>query len=144
MANLGVYLTVGKKILVVSCPSALPVLLGKEDTVKQSWFYSQPPELEAFFKQWPEEKKLFEKALAYWISTKAFKKKENQNKYGILKRYLDEFNADLLSKIQGLVNLAVKKIKNFWYRQEKKIKKALEQNNLRVPKKRSYFKKLCY
>lgn len=140
MGHIGIYLTENKKIFVVSCASALPALLG-DDIVKESWFYNRPPELISFFKKYPEEEGLFDQAFAYWIICKVFKQEQSETAYGILKRELDKFNSKLLSIVRELVKAVVSDIKSFWHRQEKRVEKMFESNNLALPKKKSYRKK---
>ncbi|MCF7835281.1 hypothetical protein K9M48_04555 [Candidatus Gracilibacteria bacterium] len=142
MAHIGVHFTSNKKIFVVSCASALPALLGN-DSVIESWFYRKPSELERFFKENPEEEGLFNKAFAYWIICRVFKKEQDEKAYGMLKRELKEFNSRLLSIVRNLINAVANDIKTFWLKQEKRVVKMFKSNNLILPKKKSYLKKFC-
>ena len=127
MANIGVYFTDQKKILVASRASVLPNLLSGNEIIQESWFYNQPTELERFLKTHPSEQKLFDQAFAYWIICKVFQREQNETAYGMLKRELKKFNANLLKVVRSLVNRAVKQIKAFWSHQEKRKAKALKE-----------------
>jgi len=125
MGNIAVHFTDQKKILVVSCASALPELLGKEQTIAHSWFYHPPAELEKFFKTHPDERELFDQALAYWIICKVFRLERRETAYGMLKRKLSEFHGKLLKVVRNLVNTAVNDIKSFWSYNKKMAKKCI-------------------
>lgn len=137
MARLGVYLTYKRKILVTSCASSLPTLLGKTKTgetksVMNSWFYTRPLELEDFLKKNPEKTKQVDKALAYWVSCDIFKQPLKETAHGVLKRQLKKFNTILLKVIRNLVNRIVKQIRISWAHQKK-----METKNLHLLRKKS-------
>lgn len=143
MGRLGIYLTDRKRIIVVSYASDLNSLLGHQ-TIKEKWFLNIPRELESFFMQYPEERRLFDKAFAYWVKCQVFSQNQSGKAYGILKRELKEFSFNLLSQVRHLIKKAVKSIKSFFDRKEKQVKKiqeAFERNKVPFPKKRSYQKK---
>jgi hypothetical protein len=139
MKKLGVYLTDHKRIIVTSCASDLNSLLGNQ-SVKSKWFLNIPNELEAFFMQYPEEKRLFDKAFAYWVICGVFSKNQNEKAYGMLKRELKSFSSKLLIKIRGLIKKAVSNIKYFFEKKEREVKKFFKENDISFPKKKSYQK----
>lgn len=139
MARLGVYLTDHKRIIVTSYASDLNLLLGNQ-AVKSKWFLNIPSELEAFLMQYPEERRLFDKAFAYWVICRVFEKRQNENAYGMLKRELSEFSSKLLGTIRSLIKKAVSNIKSFFDKREKEVKKFFRKNNVPFPQKRSYQK----
>lgn len=139
MARLGVYLTDHKRIIVTSYASDLNLLLGNQ-AVKSQWFLNMPRELEAFLMQYPEYRRLFDKAFAYWVICRVFEKRQNENAYGLLKRELSEFSSKLLGTIRSLIKKAVNNIKSFFDKREKEVKKFFRKNNVPFPQKKSYQK----
>jgi hypothetical protein len=124
MANIGVYCTDQKKILVVSKASSLPTLLGDDERIRHSWFYNKPPELERFLNSNPNEKDLFDQALAYWVYCKLFQIEIKKSAYGNLKRRLKEFHEKLLIVLHDLIENVVNNIKSTWQHCEKAMKKT--------------------
>lgn len=142
MGNIGVYLTDSKKIFVVSCASTLPTLLDEDEVITEKWFYNRPFELERFFKEYPEEEDLFNQAFAYWVICKIFRLDQSETAYGILKRELKKFSSNLLSKVRRLIKAAVNDIRSFWLKKKRKVEKFSKKNNMPLPKKKSYRKKI--
>lgn len=102
MKRIRVALTNQGRVITITCPSDLPSLLQRDESIIHNWFYDRPYELESFFKQHPEEEPLFAKGFAYWIICRVFNIQENQNNYGLLKRELKNFSSKLFRSIRSL------------------------------------------
>jgi hypothetical protein len=129
MKTTHIIITPKKKIWVAENASDADALRLQGNTAKVL-FCNMPCELKKFFRENPEERSLFTKAFAYWIRVKAKNQKEIQKKYGTLKQKLSEFSEELLQTVKNIATLIAKKIKKFWYYQNKKQ---------RIAKRMSYY-----
>lgn len=102
MNKIRISLTNQQRILAITCPSEIPLLLQNDEDIVHNWFYNKPRDLETFFIQNPEQKKLFAKGFAYWVMCKVLGIQENQNNYGLLKRQIKSFSSKLFRTIRNL------------------------------------------
>ena len=119
MKTTHIVITPKNKIWVAENASDADALRLQGNTAKVL-FCKMPKQLQTFFDKNPKEKGLFTKAFAYWIRVKAKNQKEIQKKYGTLKQKLSKFSEELLQIIKNIATLIAKKIKKFWYYQNKK------------------------
>jgi hypothetical protein len=106
LSNLG-------RILTITKPSELSLILYTGETVSQSWYYENPDNLESFLMANVVEIDDFAKGFAYWIRCKTFKIQEKQNRYGIVKRELSKFSKKLFKAIRSLAGRIANQIQLF-------------------------------
>ena len=101
------------RILTITKPSELNLILYTGETVSQSWYYENPDNLESFLMASVVEINDFAKGFAYWIRCKTFKIQEKQNRYGIVKRELSKFSKKLFKAIRALAGRIANQIQLF-------------------------------
>lgn len=111
MKRIHVIATSKEKVIVVACPSDIPKSLKNDETIKKEWFYNNPEELNNFLDQNPDQLDYFLKGFSYWIMFRVYGYNEQQNRYGKLKRAIQEFSKDLFRKIRGLAVRIAKEVK---------------------------------
>lgn len=110
MSNLRIVCTDKRRILAISHPTTIQGILETEESIVQNWYYNQPQELESFLKLYPEKEDDVLKAFSYWIIRKVMGFCEQQNKYGLIKRELQNFSKSLFTKLRGLASRIAKQI----------------------------------
>jgi len=101
------------RILAIPRPTAIAGLLEADEMILQNWYYNQPKELESFLKQHPEKEEHILKAFAYWVMRKVFGFKEEQDRYGKLKRELQKFSNDLFRSLRAIAGKIAQDIYRF-------------------------------
>lgn len=122
MKKIWVAYTDKNRVLAIASPSSIPSMLRKKESILNEWFYDQPSELESFLKQHPEKLKDVLKAISYWIIQKIEGLKENQNRYGTVKRELKKFDERLFKVLRAIAGRIAEQIKKFINPDPKKIK----------------------
>lgn len=118
--RLRVAYTSNKRILAIPCPTAISRLLDADESIVQNWYYDQPRELESYFKQNPDKEDDVLKAFSYWIMSKVMGFEEEQNKYGTIKRELQQFDRHLFKSLRSIAGRIAHLIREFMH--PKKIK----------------------
>lgn len=111
MSNLRIVCTDRRRILAISHPTAIEGMLETEENIVKNWYYNQPQELQSFLRVYPEKEDDVLKAFSYWIIRKVMGFCEQQNKYGLIKRELQNFSKSLFTKLRGLAGRIAKQIK---------------------------------
>lgn len=122
MKTLHVAYTNQQRILAIGCPSTIAGLLKTNEVIVQNWYYDQPRELESFLKLHPEKENDILKAFSYWVMRKVFGFEEEQNRYGTLKRELQEFSKHLFKSLRAIAGRIAKQILKILH--PKKVKKV--------------------
>lgn len=123
MKNLRVAYTNNERILAIGRVTDIPFVLDKNERIIKNWYYKQPPELESFLIQHPEKEDDILKAFAYWVMIKVIKTSEKQNRYGTLKRELQNFSKKMFKTLKAIAGRIGKNIKKYLCPNPKKIKK---------------------
>jgi len=116
MKTLHIAYTDQKRILAIGRPSTIPCLLRNDERIVNSWYYTQPQELESFLKKHPEKEEDILKAFSYWVIQKLMGFEEIQNHYGTLKRELQNFSKKLFKSLRAIARRIAKQIQNFIYK----------------------------
>jgi hypothetical protein len=110
MKTLHVAYTNQQRILAIGRPSAVAGILEADERIVHNWYYDQPRELESFLKLHPEKENDILKAFSYWVMRKVFGFEEEQNRYGTLKRELQEFSKHLFKSLRAIAGRIAKQI----------------------------------
>lgn len=111
MKSLRIAYTNNGNILAIGKVTSIPTLLEEDERIVNNWYYSQPRELESFLLQNPEKEDDVLKAFAYWVMQKLMGFAEEQNKYGTLKRELQNFSKKLFKALRAIAGRIAQQIK---------------------------------